>query len=91
MVSCLMESWVKLPERGHLAGKGDHSHFEKLVGHCNQEDTGSFQGVLTVEKVSKQTKGSIQYELQGKILGGPKRDRRKLEPRKREDACMQFN
>ena len=56
-----------------------------------QEDAGSFPGVLTTEKVSRQAKGSVQSELQGKILGDPERHRRKAEPRKRECVPMELN
>lgn len=52
-------------------------------GHYNLWE-GSFPNVLTPEKVSRQTKGTVQPELQGEILRGSGGSRRKPEPRKRE-------
>lgn len=77
---------MRLPERGRLAGEGDHSHHEEPVGHRIQEDAGSFLGVLTAEEISVQTKGSVQSELQGKILGGPEGGRGSLNL-ERENMC----
>lgn len=56
-----------------------------------QEDGGSFPGVLTTEEVSTQAKGSVQSELQGRILGDPERHRRKAKPRKREYVSVELN
>ena len=56
-----------------------------------QEDGGSFPGVLTTEEVSAQAEGSVQSELQGRILGDPERHRRKVKPRKRECVSVELN
>ena len=55
-----------------------------------QENTGSFLHVLTTEKPSRQMKGSVRFELQRKILGGPEENRRKHEPGKREYMSIEL-
>lgn len=66
--------WERCPQSSRRAGWALYP----------QEDAGSFLGILTAEKVSRQTKGSVQLELWGEILGGPGGNRRKPEPRRRE-------
>lgn len=72
MVSCLIGD---MGEAGRVRPLGQESRLDTVW----TGGTGSFPSVLTPEKVSRQTKGSVQSELQGKSLGSPEGNRRKPE------------
>lgn len=67
-----------------LAGKGDHSHQGGPVGTVTLGRVQAPSQLLTPEKVSRQTKSTVQSELQGEVRRGSGGSRRKPEPRKRE-------